>query len=465
MNALSPRSLYTQIVLLFLLLLLAFTAVAVMIASRQFDGFLEELEQRLNLGLAGNLAVELGPALRNGADDAEARRALVRVSGTNPGRDIYVLDAAGRVLASNTGAAARVARIDIAPLRRIHEPGAMLPLRGQDPGDASARKVFSATGLQVGDRPGYLYVILRGMPFEAAASMLRTSYIARAIGSALLGALLCTLVIGAVLFAILTRRFRRLTQEMAATIDAQVAALKQADVARRALAANISHDFRTPLTSLRAHVDRLIASDDRAVQRESLDAMLRNSAQIEHLADQLAATVELDSVERPAARSEPFDMVDLAHDVLAKFAPLAVNAGVALELPPAPAPLPLPVRVQGDIALIERALSNVLDNALQNTPAGGRVRLAIGLEGERVLVSVADTGPGIAQDEIGQVTQRFYRTRASRAAGRRGSGLGLSIAREIMELHDGALTIDSPPGGGTTITLALPRPAHSGQAA
>jgi signal transduction histidine kinase len=457
MNALSPRSLYTQIVLLFLLLLLAFTAVAVMIASRQFDGFLEELEQRLNLGLAGNLAVELGPALKNGADDALARQALVRVSGTNPGRDIYVLDGAGRVLASNTGAAARIERIDIAPLRRIHEPGAMLPLRGQDPGDANAYKVFSATRLEVGGKPGYLYVILRGMPFEAAASMLRTSYIARAIGSALLGALLCTLVIGAVLFAILTRRFRRLTQEMASTIDSQVAALKQADAARRALAANISHDFRTPLTSLRAHVDRLIASDDRAVQRESLDAMLRNSAQIEHLADQLAATVELDSVEEPAARFEPFDMVDLAHDVLAKFAPLAANAGIALALPQPTVPVPVPVRVRGDIALIERALSNVLDNALQNTPAGGNVRLAIGLEAERVLVSVADSGAGIAQDEIGQVTQRFYRTHASRAAGRRGSGLGLSIVREIMELHRGALAIQSPPGAGTTVTLALPR--------
>jgi two-component system OmpR family sensor kinase len=488
------RTLYSQIAALYLLLLLAFSAIAIVLTARQLDGFLEELEQRLNRSLADHLAHELAPAFHGRLDSDEARQAVRRISGINPGIDIYVLSADGGVVASFTGERVIRDHIDVQPIRKFLGKDAMLPIRAADPGDGAADKVFSVAPLALGATAGagssgatdggYLYVILRGMPLESAANMLSTSYILRGASGVLLTVLGATVAAGLILFSVLTRRFRRLTltvkrfqegayheradveprdqigrlaatfNEMAATIEAQVDALKQTDEARRALAANISHDFRTPLTSLRGYAERMLHANERltATERcEHLDAMLKSAAQLERLADQLAAIVQLDAGNHAAVRVETFSIADLAQDAVAKFAPLAEQRGVTLALLE-PQGVPW---VKGDIALIERALSNLIDNALNATPRGGRVEIALPVRDGRVLVRVSDTGRGIAADELPLVTQRFFRTRESRAAGTKGSGLGLAIAQEIVAKHGGTLDIDSAMGAGTTAAFSL----------
>jgi signal transduction histidine kinase len=478
------RTLYSQIAALYLLLLLAFSAIAVGLTARQLDGFLEELEQRLNLNLADHLARELAPALQSGITSDEAQRAVARITGINPGIDIYVLAEDGHILAALTGRPTLRDRIDVRPIRGFLGKNAMLPIRAADPGDNAGDKVFSAAPLSLGTQRAYLYVILRGMPFETAASMLRTSYIVRGVGGVLFIVLLATLAAGLILFAVLTHRFRKLIvtvrkfqdgaydqraeveprdqigrlaaafNDMAATIEAQVEALKRTDESRRALAANISHDFRTPLTSLRGYTERLLHADERldpAQRRESLTAVLKSAAQLEHLADQLAAIVQLESGTHRTAQFERFSIAELAQDAVAKFAPSAERLGVALRvLSPQNVP-----PVKGDIALIERALSNIIDNALNCTPAGGRVELSLPLDGTRVRVRIADTGRGISAEELPLVTQRFFRTRESRVSGRAGTGLGLAIAQQIVEQHGSTLDIESRLGVGTTVSFAL----------
>ena len=480
------RTLYSQIAALYLLLLLAFSAIAIVLTARQLDGFLEELEQRLNRSLADHLAHELAPAFRGGLDSDEARQAVQRISGINPGIDIYVLAADGRVAASFTGKHAIREQIDVQPIRKFLGKDAMLPIRAADPGDGAANKVFSVAplALSAAGGDGYLYVILRGMPLESAANMLSTSYILRGASGVLLTVLVATVAAGLILFSVLTRRFRRLTltvkrfqdgayheradieprdqigrlattfNEMAATIEAQVDALKQTDESRRALAANISHDFRTPLTSLRGYAERMLHANERLTtteRREHLDAMLKSAAQLEHLADQLAAIVQLDAGNHGSVRLETFSIAELAQDAVAKFAPVAEQRGVTLALIE-PQNVPW---VKGDIALIERALSNLIDNALNATPRGGRVEIALPVRDGRVVVRVSDTGRGIAADELPLVTQRFFRTRESRASGTKGSGLGLAIAQEIVAKHGGILDIESAVGAGTTAAFSL----------
>jgi len=478
------RTLYSQIAVSYLLLLLAFSAIAVLLTARQLDGFLQELEQRLNKSLAAHLARELAPALRTGVKSEETQRAVARIAGINPGIDLYLLDATGHVTASFTGKAPARDRIDVQPVRAFLGTSAMLPIRAGDPGASDGEKVFSAAPLAADAGGGYLYVILRGMPFETAANMLGTSYIVRGVSAVLLGVLAATLAAGLILFALLTHRFRRLIatvrkfqagaydqrtvveaddqigrlgaafNEMAATIEVQVAALKRTDEARRSLAANISHDFRTPLTSLRGYAERLLNADERltpAQRRECVEAALKTAAQLEHLADQLAALVQIDVVGQNAVRLEPFSIAELARDAVAKFEPAAERAGVELAFP-----RPQTVgAVKGDISLVERALSNLIDNALCNTPRGGRVALSVVPNGSDVIVRIEDTGRGIAPDELPLVTQRFFRTRDSRSSGQRGSGLGLAIVREIVERHGSTLEIHSTLGEGTSVSFTL----------
>ncbi len=478
------RTLYSQIAALYLVLLLVFSALAIILTARQLDAFLEELEQRINRTLAEHLARELAPAFRDGLTSDEARQAVTRISGINPGIDIYVLSDDGRVTASFTGKPAVRERIDVQPIRKFLAKDAMLPLRAPDPGESAGDKVFSAAPLALGAGRGYLYVILRGMPFETAANMLSTSYIVRGVGGVLLIVLAATLAAGLILFSVLTRRFRRLIltvrrfqegaygeradveprdqigrlasafNDMAATIEAQVDALKRTDEARRALAANISHDFRTPLTSLRGYTERMQHAGERltaAERSDHLSAVLKSAAQLEHLADQLATVVQLDAGNHRAMQVEPFSVAELCQDALAKFAPAAEQRGITLSVL---SPQTVPT-VTGDIALIERAISNLIDNALNNTPRGGRIELSLPVNGSHVIVRVNDTGRGIAPDELPLVTQRFFRTRDSRASGHPGTGLGLAIVKEIVEKHGSVLEIESLPGAGATVSFTL----------
>ena len=215
---------------------------------------------------------------------------------------------------------------------------------------------------------------------------------------------------------------------------------------------NVSHDLRTPLTAVRGSLEALeerTGSDADPVLRANLEAARRNADRLERLIDHLFELSRLDGPE-PPLRPERFALAELVHDVVSEHAGRAAAGGVRLEVLPPPA-LPL---LRGDLAQIERALSNLLDNALRHTPVGGAVRVAVAAEGGAVRIRVADEGEGIAPEHQARVFERFYRAAPGR--GGSGSGLGLAIARRIAELHGGAIELVSTPGEGTTVTLTLP---------
>lgn len=477
-------TLYTRIAALFLLLLTAFCVVAVGFTVREFGAFLEELEQRLNTEIAAHLVAELGPeiALDPNADATVA--AVRRIHDINPALDIYVIDRDGRIVATYANDPRLLrSQVDLTPVRTFLSDDPMMPVRAADPASADGEKVFSAAPLVLpGGERGFLFIILRGKSLEMAASMLRNSYIVRSVAFALGAALLVVALAGFLLFALLTRRFRRLTDtvqrfrdgdyehrvavhggdeigrlgaafnEMAATIQAQVEALRRTDNERRVLVANVSHDFRTPLTSLRGYAERLknagehLARDDRDA---CLDAVLGNTEQLEHLAQQLASLSQLDS-NGDTTQMETFSLSELVQDVTLKFQPLAEEKGVALR-----AQLRSQPNVRGDISLVERVLANLIDNAIRCTPSGGDVHVDTEIRQDEVQVAIRDTGIGIDADELALVRQRFYRTRSSRQAHPSGSGLGLAIACEILELHGSRLDLQSVPGSGTTAIFTL----------
>jgi len=487
------RSLYGRISILYLILALALVLLCAWVTVRHFGLFISEVEQKLNRDLAENIAHELQDSLQAGAYEAGVHSMGEHLAMLHPSLELYVLDGDGRILAhSPSREEVLLQQVSTAPIQALLDGDEPLPIWGDYPCDPPEPKVFSAAPVSLaGGSPGYVYVILRGKAAGSAASMLQNSYIVRTLGVNLLIVLGFTGVVGVALFALLTRRFRNLTDvvrrfkagdhdermdtqqddeigelgqafnEMADTIAAQVEALRQTDEARRELVASVSHDFRTPLTSIRGHAERLLNRSDRdaATVDQALQTILQNTERLNRLADQLHELSRLDA-QQGSPSIERFSIAELVHDIAVKFQPKAEACGIELaadrddDLPP----------VHADIGLIERLISNLVDNALSNTPEGGEVHIDLSHRRDQVHVQVEDTGRGIPDDEVPLVTQRFYQIQRDGSKDPEGSGLGLSIAAEIAELHASALDIDSAVGKGTRITFHLPTepPASAG---
>jgi signal transduction histidine kinase len=191
--------------------------------------------------------------------------------------------------------------------------------------------------------------------------------------------------------------------------------------------------------------------DDPAETERYLRTAQREVQALSRLIDDLfdMAQIEAGGLEVHAA---PNSIADLVSDTIESFSAVAAAAGV--EITGAAAPGVDPVTM--DAELVGRVLANLVSNALRHTPAGGRVHLEAERERDGVRVTVADTGEGIAPEELGRVFERYYRSDPARGRAGSGAGLGLAIARGIVEAHGGRIGIESTPGAGTRVSFRLP---------
>ena len=225
---------------------------------------------------------------------------------------------------------------------------------------------------------------------------------------------------------------------------------------RRDLIANVSHDLRTPLVSIRGYLEVLATkgdSLDRAQRSSYLDTALRQSEHLGTLVDELFELAKLD-FKGLTLQCEVFHVGELVSDVLQKFRLIADGKTIELRFDSGAG---LPV-VRADLSLIERVLDNLVGNALNHTPAGGRVTVQLRRADRGVEVSVIDTGVGIAQADLPRIFDRLYRGRTASTHDTppaRGTGLGLAIARRVVELHGCAIGVDSG-AGGSTFRFSLP---------
>jgi two-component system OmpR family sensor kinase len=241
-------------------------------------------------------------------------------------------------------------------------------------------------------------------------------------------------------------------EEMADRMVLQVQKLKEVDLLRRELVANVSHDLRTPLASLQGYLDTLLLKEGvltREEQRRFLEIASKHSMRLGRLVAELFELAKLDAQVTPL-RLEPFSIAELVQDVVQKYQLRAQQGGIALTAATDPEQLPL---VSGDIALIERVLENLIDNAIRHTPAGGAITIALTPEGERVRVQVSDTGVGISEEHLPHIFDRFYR--AEQPVRGDGAGLGLAIAKRILELHGTLLEAESRVDEGTTFVFSV----------
>jgi two-component system, OmpR family, sensor histidine kinase BaeS len=234
-------------------------------------------------------------------------------------------------------------------------------------------------------------------------------------------------------------------REFGATFNEMAAGLATAEDQRRRFLADVSHELRTPLTVLQtgieAQLDGMHPRDD-----AHLTSLLDETRLLGRLIDDLH-TQALAEAGRLALHVEPSDPALVASDAVDAHAASAAAKGVDLTLHVADA-VPT-VELDGD--RVRQVLSNLLANAIRHTPAGGHVRVDVGAEDAGVRVAVVDDGPGMAPEQLARVFDRF-----TKAADSGGSGLGLSIARDLVAAHGGTLTATSTLGEGTTMVVRLP---------
>lgn len=228
-------------------------------------------------------------------------------------------------------------------------------------------------------------------------------------------------------------------------------ALEEAQHLRRNLLADIAHELRTPLTVLQGNL-RAILDDVYALDKEEVARLYDQTRYLSRLVEDLHVLAQAEAHELPL-NWLGVDVGRLLHTTAAAFQPLAESQGVSLQVE-TPSVLPL---VRADAARLTQVLHNLLSNALRHTPAGGVVTLRAGRSAETIHLEVADTGEGIEARHLPYVFERFYRTDQSRRRDTGGVGLGLAIARAIVEAHGGVIRAASPgPNQGSTFTIDLP---------
>jgi signal transduction histidine kinase len=238
--------------------------------------------------------------------------------------------------------------------------------------------------------------------------------------------------------------------QLAQAFNRMSAELDQLERLRRDLVANVSHELKTPISALRAHLENLLDGVERP-DPETLQVMLAQSDRLGRLVDQLLDLSRLESGDVPLQR-EQVALAPLVSEVLSEIEVARADRGVALErrlaedLPP----------VFADRERIHQVLFNLLDNAVRFTPDGGSVTVSAERHDGAVDVHVADTGSGIAPEHLPRLFERFYRVDPARSKKEGGTGIGLAIARSVVEAHGGRIWAESSPGQGSVFTFELP---------
>jgi two-component system OmpR family sensor kinase len=485
------RSLYAKLAIALLGLLALVGGLLVIVSVMSTELYQQEANQKLNRTLAELIVSERDLMRDHRVNDTAVKNVFSMLMEVNPSIEVYLLDPRGMIL-SFSAEPGKVKRrdVDLGPVRDFLEGERTYPILGDDPRSPGRKKIFSAARIpRTGPLEGYLYVILGSESYDTVLQKLQGSYILRLSLWVTVVSLLVAAGAGLVLFAYLTRRLRRLSaamtayaegtafgaldlpganrdrsdeigrltetfRSMAGRIEQQVASLRNADALRRELVAGVSHDLRTPLATLQGYIETLLMRDSVLSpdeRRQYLETAIRHCV---HLSELVAGLFDLAKLEtgEMRIRRESFSIGELVQDVVQKFQLAGRERNVKVSTN-ADGAVP---SVFADIALIERVLENIIENAVRYTPPGGSVNVLLRSGAGSVDITVSDTGVGIPAEDLPYIFDRYYRSGRGPQDGTGHAGLGLAIVRKILVLHGVDISVSSEPGKGTAFTFGLP---------
>lgn len=490
------RTLYGRLLVVILAFGLAMTTIFAVILLGYHEAYHTEADQTVNRRLAQQYADARLLITDEPLTVLNFHEGIDKLADLNPDVDIYLVGAAGEVVASSVSAehwARR--RIDLAPVESFLKGTASLPIFGDDPRSVNGREIFSAAPVAIQDCPArYLYVILHREHHESAVRQLRKAYTINESLGLLVSCGILAVIATVILLRSITRRLSLLRTDMerfqattltstsglpngtreggddeierlasmfndlSSRVQSQMETLRATDDMRRSMVANISHDLRTPLTTLQVHLDTLLLKENELSPAERRDYLATAANQCRRLARLVAQLLELAKLDagQVVPQMEPFQLAELIQDIVQKLALHSSSRKIVLR---AEYPDDLPL-VRGDISLIERAIDNLTENAIQHSPAGAVVtlRATAGSPGT-VRFEVEDSGSGISPTDQARIFDRFYRGDQSRSSGTAHAGLGLAIVKGILDLHNVTIAVHSQAGKGARFVFEMP--AHS----
>jgi two-component system, OmpR family, sensor kinase len=481
----------------------------------------QETTQRLGLGLAQYVVAQQKADLvdaQGKVNHAAMNELAMHVMMVNPAVEVYLLDPQGRVVGhalegagtnNPLGRQVDVARVQgLVGAKAGGQQQPRLPWLGDDPLVPNRPNIVSVAALGDAQAPrGYVYVVLQGQAQQRVAASLGNSSTLRALAWS---AAALTLVLAALLVWALNKitwPLRALTEQAqsyrAATwqhtalpgtadaparatpwapglapahgddiealravfdqlqqrVDHQFRLLESADQQRRELVSNISHDLRTPLSNIKAYVETVLTRAPSLPAHEQADLLATALRHADLLGKRVSDLFELSKLDagRVAPQVEVFCLAELLQDVVQNYRLQAEQRGVQLQLSVGNHRQAM---VLADIALIERVLQNLVDNALRYTAAGGRVDLVIEAHEQAMRIVVMDSGRGIAREQMPYLFERYWRADDVKdLEPGTSAGLGLAIVKRILELHGSVLQVTSELAHGTQVTFSLPRAA------
>lgn len=450
----------------------------------------DEVQQKLHRDLA-SLVIEENKQLKQGTIDQSAlKQAFHSMMILGPSFEFYIITPEGNI-STYSADPNKIKRdsIDLQPVQQFLEGNARLPILGDDPRSLFRQKIFTVAEIKDGDTlQGYLYIIIGGELYDGAADVLETSHIIHLGLWGLAFALLFGLLVVLLLFGLLTRPLRKLAfdmqhfqatgfteeppelsrwdansndevhklgtifNELSATLQEQYQKIKDTDQLRRELISYVSHDLRTPLSSLIGYLEtwQMKQKEMSPEQSEELiQVAIKNASHMKNLVEQLFELAYLDS-DQISLEKEPVAIAELIYDVAQKMQGFANSQGVKLKVDVESRNL----LAMANIERLERAITNLVENAIRHTNAGGEVLLELKKQDHQLLVSIADTGIGIPSSELEHIFDPHFRASNSRK-GQAVGGLGLTITKRIIQLHGSHISVTSVEGEGTRFSFPI----------
>ena len=479
-------SLYWRISAVFFLLLVL-VGLAYVYSTIHYSGmYLDEVNQRLNRNTAKNIVENSTPFYNGEVIKPALDEMFHHVKAINPSLEVYLVDPKGNIIAWYPPEKRIVLQtIDLNPVLNFIKTNGNEFIKGSDPLNPNSEKVFSASELTMnGMLYAYIYVVLTGEEYKAASDFLFGSYLLQISARTMLITLIATLLIGLLIIRVITNNYSKIISvmqkfrqgnldarikvrstgdekqlaeifnEMADILTGNIEKLKQVENLRRELIANVSHDLRTPIAIIRGYVETLQMKEETITAEERklyINTVRESSEKLEKLVNELFELSKLEA-NQVQAKKEPFIISELVSDISNKYQLIAQTKNISIstvlskELPP----------VFADVSLIERVMQNLIDNAMKFTPEGGKILIkTLKSSDSNVEISVTDNGIGIPENEREQIFARYYRANNFTDL-KNSTGLGLAIAKKILDLHNSTLDLISRENAGSSFIFRLP---------
>jgi signal transduction histidine kinase len=480
------NSFFIRLSLIFVIVLLLLGLTYSYFVAITAKNYFEETTQRLNANVAKSLLMEVKPFVDGKVNEEALGKIMHSMMAVNPSLEVYLLDTEGQILSYVVfDKKVKLKSVSLEPVLQFIEGNGENLILGDDPRHPKGSTIFSATPVYENDvLMGYVYMVLVSEKYENISSTLLGSYAITLSAKLLTVTFLAAVVIGLVLIWLLTRNLRnilkafkqfeggdlsvRIPEEkakgelvvlartfnsMADKILENIESLKKVDLLRRELIANVSHDLRNPLAVIHGYIetiymkDATLSPEDR---KKYLEIILNVSEKLKKLVADLFELSKLET-DQIAVKKEPLLINELVQDASQSFEILAERKNITIEKEISSS---VPY-VNADIAMMDRVIQNLLDNAIKYTPENGKVKLQVNSNAEKVDVFVENTGKGIPEEDIPSLFDRYYKANKEES-NIEGSGLGLAIAKKILDIHESAITVSSKVGGLTRFSFSLP---------